>query len=445
MERSTRTSMLTRQAVSVLVVALAAVLPLAARAAAADQVDVADGVEIHEEHVYVVLGASLRNPDASTDPSEQLYNVAGLNLGVTWGEWLTATATSEVRTVGQPDLHTEVNLVFENLVADGVYSVFWFTIGPDSVNPLCVGVERSLPLPSVDPTQAPDASSFVAGPDGRAAFAGRLEGALLASAELVGFQIVYHADGQTYGSLPNRGEYLTQGGDCRSSYGHDAMRHLTVFQQFFPVAPPTAVEDRYDAVPRTAPFASPGSVLDNDSGGLVARLDTAPLHGTVALGENGTFTYTLTDPTEPVASDSFSYLACATPTACSTPTAVTLSLEPAGPTLTATVQQPIDLDGTSTFSAKRGVIPVRFALAADDVPTCDLPPASIRVRRLGPSSDEVVDESVHVSSSDTGSTFRISDCRYVYNLAARPLGPGSYAVEVLVDGHAAGSATFTLA
>lgn len=222
------------------------------------------------------------------------------------------------------------------------------------------------------------------------------------------------------------------------------MRHLIVAQQFFPVTPPTAVEDRYDAVSRTAPFASPGSVLDNDAGGLVARLDGSPQHGTVALAENGTFTYTVTVP-GPVVTDSFTYVACATPTACSAPAAVTLSLEPAGPTLTATVQQPIDLDGTSTFNAKRGVIPVRFALAADDVPTCDLPPASIRVRRLGASSDETVDESVYVSPSDTGSTFRISDCRYVYNLAARPLGPGSYAVEAVIDGHAAGSATFTLA
>lgn len=204
MELSTRASIQARRAVRVLVVALAAALPLAVPAAAADQVDVADGVENQERDVYVLLGASLRNPEASTDPSEQLYNVAGLNLGVTWGEWLAATATSEVRTVGQPELHTQVSLAFENLVPDGVYSVFWFTIGPDSVNPLCVGVERSLPLPSIDPTQAPDASSFVAGPDGRAAFAGRLDGALLASAELVSFQIVYHADGQTYGSLPNR-------------------------------------------------------------------------------------------------------------------------------------------------------------------------------------------------------------------------------------------------
>jgi hypothetical protein len=43
---------------------------------------------------------------------------------------------------------------------------------------------------------------------------------------------VYHADGQTYYPFPNRGEFLTQGGNCRSSFGHDAMRHVVILQKW---------------------------------------------------------------------------------------------------------------------------------------------------------------------------------------------------------------------
>ena len=44
--------------------------------------------------------------------------------------------------------------------------------------------------------------------------------------------MIYHADGMSYGALPNRGEFLTQGEDCRSSFGQDAMRQFQVLQKW---------------------------------------------------------------------------------------------------------------------------------------------------------------------------------------------------------------------
>ena len=41
-----------------------------------------------------------------------------------------------------------------------------------------------------------------------------------------------HADGQTYYPLPNHGEFLTQGTDCRSSFGQDALRHFQILQKW---------------------------------------------------------------------------------------------------------------------------------------------------------------------------------------------------------------------
>ena len=46
--------------------------------------------------------------------------------------------------------------------------------------------------------------------------------------------------------------------------------------------------------------------------------------------------------------------------------------------------------------------------------------------------------------SDKGSTFRVSDCQYVYNLATNSLGAGTYRVNILIGGAAVGSATFGL-
>lgn len=193
--------------------------------------DDADAVQPFGRDVYEIVGSTLRNPTSDTDPDAPLYNVAGVWLEVTWGEFSSATATSTVRTSGGPSPRTDVRLTLDGLIPDGVYSVFWGTIGPDSENPLCPGVERTLPVPSVDAGQVPDAASFIAAADGTAAFRGRVDGALLDATQAF-FTVIYHADGQTYGSLPNRGEFLTQGDDCRSSFGEDAMRQVLILQKW---------------------------------------------------------------------------------------------------------------------------------------------------------------------------------------------------------------------
>lgn len=192
--------------------------------------DQADAVEVYERDVFVIVGSTLRTPTESTPPDAPLFNVAGVSLDVTWGEWA-ATATSAVRTTGGQSAATDVEQRFTGLIPGGVYSVFWATLSPDSENPACPGVERTLPLASVNPNQSPDASSFVAGSDGTATFKGHLNENLFDAAQVY-FSLIYHLDGKTWGSLPNHGEFNTQGSECRSSFGDDAMRQLLILQKW---------------------------------------------------------------------------------------------------------------------------------------------------------------------------------------------------------------------
>jgi hypothetical protein len=93
-------------------------------------------------------------------------------------------------------------------------------------------VERTLPLTASHPErQLPDASSFVADANGTAEYHGQVDGDLLQALQVF-YTVIYHFDGMTYHPLPNRGEYLTQGEGCRSSFGEDAMRQLIIFQKF---------------------------------------------------------------------------------------------------------------------------------------------------------------------------------------------------------------------
>jgi sugar lactone lactonase YvrE len=112
----------------------------------------------------------------------------------------------------------------------------------------------------------------------------------------------------------------------------------------------------------------------------------------------------------------------------------------------ARVQQPINADGTSVFTAKRGVIPVAFKLTSDGAPTCQLPPATISVFRTSGGVVGSIDESTYLLKSDSGSNFRIDStkCQYVYNLGASSLGPGTYKAYISIGGSVAGSATFAL-
>jgi hypothetical protein len=184
--------------------------------------------------VFVIVGVTLRNPTAETSDDAHLFNVAGVPLGVTWGEFRSAAASSIVRCAGSADHpRSDVRIQFVGLIPGGVYSVFYGTLEPDSENPLCPGVERTLPLTAFRPhRQMPDASSFRADANGEADYHGRLDGCLLDPSQLF-FSVIYHFDGMAYHPLPNRGEFLTQGTGCRSSFGEDAMRQFLILQKGF--------------------------------------------------------------------------------------------------------------------------------------------------------------------------------------------------------------------
>jgi hypothetical protein len=114
------------------------------------------------------------------------------------------------------------------------------------------------------------------------------------------------------------------------------------------------------------------------------------------------------------------------------------------PSYAGQVQPPINVDGSSNFNVRRGVVPVRFNLTLNGVATCDLPPATIAVTRTAGGAIGQINESDYSGNADNGSNFRISSCQYVYNLNARALGVGTYQVDILIDGQVVGSATFGL-
>ena len=114
------------------------------------------------------------------------------------------------------------------------------------------------------------------------------------------------------------------------------------------------------------------------------------------------------------------------------------------PPYSAKIQQPINADGSSDFSAKRGVVPVKFTLSQGEVATCNLPPATIAVTRTAGASTGTVNESVYSMAADSGSNFKITSCQYSYNLAGSSLGAGTYRVDIKINGTVVGSATFKL-
>jgi uncharacterized delta-60 repeat protein len=114
------------------------------------------------------------------------------------------------------------------------------------------------------------------------------------------------------------------------------------------------------------------------------------------------------------------------------------------PPAVAHVQQPINADGSSVFTANRGVVPVKFTLAAGGQSTCSLPTATIAVFRTGGAVDQPISESVYALAADEGWFFRITGCQYLYNLNAKALGRGSYVVQILIDNAVVGSARLGL-
>src|SRR5205823_3215548 len=119
-------------------------------------------------------------------------------------------------------------------------------------------------------------------------------------------------------------------------------------------------------------------------------------------------------------------------------------VQPPTPSYAGQVQAPINADGTSTFSVRRGAVPVKFNLTHSGVATCDLPPATIAVTRTAGGMVGEINESVYSGNADTGSNFRIGSCQYAYNLNSRALGAGTYRVDILISGQVVGSASFGL-
>jgi len=108
------------------------------------------------------------------------------------------------------------------------------------------------------------------------------------------------------------------------------------------------------------------------------------------------------------------------------------------------VQQPINPDGSSVFSAKRGVIPVKFTLTMNNAATCALPAATIALTRTSDATPTLIDEGIYLMAADNGPNFRISGCQYIYNLASSSLGPGTYRVDIIISGAVVGSGFFAL-
>ena len=116
------------------------------------------------------------------------------------------------------------------------------------------------------------------------------------------------------------------------------------------------------------------------------------------------------------------------------------------PIYKASVQPPINGDGSSVFNAKRGVLPVKFAVTKYNTqPSCTLP-ATISLTRASNTGLSVVGESTYANPADNGSNFRIDStaCQYIYNLAASSLGVGTYRVDISINGIMVGHAVFAL-
>jgi hypothetical protein len=213
----------------------------------ADAPDKEDGVDGFRLDVFVVAGGHLENPigfctvepcgAGETVPSAPLFNLTGSSLDVTWGDFQTASARSRASC---KDGTTTVRVRLSNLRPNAVYSLFYRTFGPDSINPFCSNEERSIVVPEKCNGSGcvPIADSRIeTNDDGEASYVGEVEGCLLDATTLL-FDVIYHLNGQTYGPLPNRLEFETQHPEgctdcppCHSSFGNDAMRQAVIIQK----------------------------------------------------------------------------------------------------------------------------------------------------------------------------------------------------------------------
>ena len=208
--------------------ALAAQAPVAGASSSTPDVGV---VRFANDVFWFTNGALTVVDPNSTPASAPLFSLEGNPLHVTWGQFSSATATSEVKQGGN---HTDFDVRLSGLIPNGVYSLFYRTFNPDSNNAICPNVEPNVALTARHPDrQQPDADSFVADNSGNAEFNGRVAGQLL-DAQQLQIAVIYHFDGKTYGPVANAAEANGPGGPgvpCQSSYGIDAMRQLIIIQK----------------------------------------------------------------------------------------------------------------------------------------------------------------------------------------------------------------------
>jgi hypothetical protein len=79
-------------------------------------------------------------------------------------------------------------------------------------------------------------------------------------------------------------------------------------------------------------------------------------------------------------------------------------------------------------------------------PTCDLPPATLKMTKTSGTASGVINETDTVQQNfDNGNAFRVVDCKYQYVLAVPSLiGVGSYHAEIQIGGTTVGNAYFDL-
>jgi hypothetical protein len=85
--------------------------------------------------------------------------------------------------------------------------------------------------------------------------------------------------------------------------------------------------------------------------------------------------------------------------------------------------------GTSDGSTAR-FIPAISGLT----PVCPTQAANIQVYKQGSGGNYTVDEVLSTNAPDSGTLFRMVDCKYMYNISGKSLGSGQYKVDILING-----------
>jgi probable HAF family extracellular repeat protein len=107
------------------------------------------------------------------------------------------------------------------------------------------------------------------------------------------------------------------------------------------------------------------------------------------------------------------------------------------PIYRAFIWSPVEADGSSVFSRKRGIVSLKFTLTAYGVRTCTLPPATIAMTKAAGDTLSQVD-----LSDNEGLQIDPIACQYVYSLEASSLDTGTYLADVSIGGISVGHAVF---